>query len=108
MHLGASGLVNMICTFWTPEQRRAGRREEQILHRYHAILMAHGVSNYPWEALLTDYKLGLVEWLLQPVQDSADGAARDYWWPKMQCLAGAYRDHSAADLIDSLNPERVG
>lgn len=107
MHVGASDLVTMICTFWTSEQRRAENREERMLRRYHAILIAHGVSNYPWEALRADYKLGLIEWLLQPVQDAADGASRDYWWPKMQCLAGAYRDHCAADLIDSLSPERL-
>jgi hypothetical protein len=39
-HLGADDLVTMCATFWTPEQRRADRREERALRHYHAVLLS--------------------------------------------------------------------
>jgi hypothetical protein len=99
-HLGADDLVTMCATFWTPEQRRADRREERALRHYHAVLLANGVTRYAWDDLLTDYRIGVIDWLLVPLQDRMDGSRRDYWWPKMQCLAGAFRDLGCADLLD--------
>ena len=89
--IGGYDLANLCATFWTPEQRGEDQREERILRRYHATLRAHGVRQYAWEDLLTDYQHGLIYWLLVPVQDAADGAHKDYWWPKMQCLVAAFR-----------------
>ncbi|MBA3945987.1 MAG: phosphotransferase [Herpetosiphonaceae bacterium] len=97
--LGGYDLVNLCATFWTPEQRHANRREETILRRYHSVLQQHGVQNYAWNDLITDYQTGLIFWLLMPVQDGADGSAKDYWWPKMQCLVAAFRDWHCEDLL---------
>jgi thiamine kinase-like enzyme len=90
--VGAYDLANLCATFWTSAERHENQREEQILRRYHDTLRAHGVSGYQWEDLLGDYQLGLIFWLLMPVQDAADGSSYDYWWPKMQCLVAAFRD----------------
>jgi hypothetical protein len=98
-YLGASDLVNLMATFWTPAQRAEQEREVGALRRYLATLVAAGVTGYSWADLLHDYRLALVEWLLQTLQDRADGAGRDYWWPKMQCLAAAYRDYRCTDLF---------
>jgi thiamine kinase-like enzyme len=99
--IGGYDLANLCATFWTREQRHAEHREENILRRYHATLCAHGVSAYAWEDLLTDYRHGLVFWLLIPVQDAADGSRRDYWWPKMQCLIAAFQDWHCDELLTS-------
>jgi hypothetical protein len=99
VEIGAYDLVNLCATFWTPEQRHDRGREERILRHYLQVLRAHGVKQYQWEDLLGDYRRGLIFWLLIPVQDAADGAPRDYWWPKMQCLAAAFRDWHSADLL---------
>jgi hypothetical protein len=48
---------------------------------------------------LADYKHGLIFWLLMPVQDRYGGAGKDYWWPKMQCLVGAFRDWHCDELL---------
>jgi thiamine kinase-like enzyme len=98
--IGGYDLVNLCAAFWTSEQRREGQREETILRRYYATLQARGVTDYSWENLLTDYRLGLIFWLLIPVQDGADGARKAYWWPKMQCLVAAFRDWRCADLLE--------
>lgn len=97
--LGAYDLVNLVATFWTSQQRNQLDREMSILQRYHHGLLRHGVTNYSWEQLLTDYRAGLIFWLLMPVQDGADGAAKDYWWPKMQCLLAAFDEWECGRLL---------
>jgi hypothetical protein len=97
--LGGYDLANMLATFWTSEQRAAGSRELGALRRYHATLLAAGVRDYAWDDLARDYQTGLIFWLLMPVQDRFDGAPRDYWWPKMQCLAAAFREWSCLELM---------
>jgi hypothetical protein len=96
--IGGYDLANLCATFWTSEQRHAAQREQQILRRYHAMLQAHGVRDYTWPDLLTDYRTGLIYWLLVPVQDSY-GGSKEYWWPKMQCLVAAFREWHCAELL---------
>jgi hypothetical protein len=76
--IGALDLANMCATFWTRDQRR--EYEELVLRRYHEAL---GQPLYRYEDLLADYRIGVADWLLVPLQDAADGSRRDYWWPKM-------------------------
>ncbi len=97
--IGGYDLANLCATFWTPEQRHEGQREERMLRRYYATLQAHGVNQYTWEDLVTDYQLGLIYWVLMPVQDGADGSRKDYWWPKMQCLVAAFREWHCEELL---------
>lgn len=92
-------LANLLATFWTPAQRHAEAREQMLLQRYYQTLCANGVTGYSWDALLTDYRSGLIYWLLVPVQDRYGGAGKDYWWPKMQCLVAAFRDWECAALL---------
>ncbi len=92
-------LVHMFA-IWTPEQRSEGGREERLLRRYHAGLLAHGVRGYSWEDLLGDYRLMLTILLLYPMWDATNGSRRSYWWPKMQRFAAAFCDHGCAALLD--------
>jgi hypothetical protein len=93
--IGALDLANMCATFWTRSQRR--EYEDRVLRRYRAAL---GVPGYSYDDLLADYRIGVADWLLVPVQDAADGSRRDYWWPKMSCLLDAFEDHGASSLFD--------
>jgi thiamine kinase-like enzyme len=97
--VGGYDLANLCATFWTSEQRHAARREQQILRRYHTTLQAHGVQDYTWDDLVTDYRSGIIYWLLVPVQDRFGGSAKDYWWPKMRCLVAAFRDWRCVELL---------
>jgi thiamine kinase-like enzyme len=97
--LGAYDLVNLVATFWTSKQRNQLDREMSILQRYHHGLLRHGVTNYGWEQLLADYRSGLIFWVLMPVQDGGDGAAKRYWWPKMQCLIAAFDEWECGELL---------
>lgn len=97
--IGAFDLVIMCASFWTPEQRHANNREENMLRRYLAALHAHGVANYTWEQLLEDYRLMLLFFLQVAIWDQTNGSERDYWWPKLQCLLGAARDFDSLSLL---------
>jgi hypothetical protein len=99
VYLGASDLVTMCATFWAREQRAEGERELNALRHYHRTLQENGVSGYAWEDLVRDYQLSLVDWLLVPLQDRLDGAGKEYWWPKLQCLAHAFEDWRVLDLL---------
>jgi thiamine kinase-like enzyme len=97
--IGGYDLANLCAPFWTPEQRHENQREVMALRRYHAALQARGVNDYTWDDLVSDYQIGLIFWLLMPVQDGADGSRKDYWWPKMQCLVAAFRDWRCEALL---------
>jgi hypothetical protein len=98
--IGASDLVNMCATWWTSAQRKEADREERILRRYHSQLLAAGVSGYTLDDVRSDYAGALIDWVMVPVQDAADGSALSYWWPKMQCLISAYRDWDCELMLD--------
>ncbi len=99
MGIAARDLVYLLATFWTSAQRRDGDREERLLRRYHAALVAHGVADYPWDDLARDYRLMLIFILFLPIWDAVNGSSRAYWWPKLTCLAGAYQDWRCAELL---------
>ncbi|HEX5417442.1 MAG TPA: phosphotransferase [Chloroflexota bacterium] len=99
--VGGYDLANLLATFWTPAQRMAEEREVRALRRYHSVLQSHGIQSDSWDDLTTDYRSGLIFWLLMPVQDRYGKAKRDYWWPKMQCLVAAFRDWDCEDLLRS-------
>lgn len=99
VELAGRDLANLLATFWTPATRHHEAREQKLLQRYYHTLCAHGVTGYSWAELLTDYRSGLIYWLLVPVQDCYGGASKEYWWPKMQCLVAAFRDWQCEKLL---------
>lgn len=101
--LAGYDLADLLATFWTPAQRHQEGREQALLHRYYQTLCANGVDNYAWEELLTDYRSGLIYWLLVPVQDRYGGAGKAYWWPKMQCLVAAFQDWQCEALLEKVH-----
>lgn len=97
--IGGYDLANLCAAFWTSQQRHEEQREEKMLRHYHTVLQAHGVNNYSWDDLVTDYQTGLIFWLLMPVQDCYDGSSKEYWWPKMQCLVAAFQEWQCEKLL---------
>jgi aminoglycoside phosphotransferase (APT) family kinase protein len=98
-NFGAYDLAYLLPTFWTSAQRRAEQREERLLQRYHAVLQAHNIEAYRYEDLLTDYKTMITLMIFDPVWNQTAGSSKAYWWPKMQCLIGAFRDLDCAALF---------
>ena len=98
-NIGAFDLANLCTTFWSSEQRQQNGRELRMLQRYHAELVARGVSGYSWDDLCHDYRAGIIYWLLVPIQDAHDGSAPAYWTPKLTCLTEAFHDWDCQSLL---------
>jgi thiamine kinase-like enzyme len=98
-NLPAYDLVYMFATFWTPEQRNEQGCEQTLLRRYHQALQAHGVSDYAWNDLLTDYRLCVLYMIFDPVWDQTVGASEAYWLPKLRCLTSAFQDLDCFGLL---------
>jgi hypothetical protein len=97
--IGGYDLANLCAPFWNSAQRNEADRERRILQHYLTILHDAGVGDYEWSDLVADYQAGLIYWLLVPLQDRYDGSSKAYWWPKMQCLAAAFREWRCADKM---------
>ena len=93
-------LVFLLAAFWTPEQRRAGGREERMLHVYLDALGRHGVTGYTWNDLVAHYRISLVCMLFYPAWDAVNGSSRDYWEPKLRSLVSAAEDWRCTELFD--------
>ena len=98
--LPAMDLVFLLAAFWTPEQRRAGGREERMLHVYLDALGRHGVTGYTWNDLVAHYRISLVCMLFYPAWDAVNGSSRDYWEPKLRSLVSAAEDWRCTELFD--------
>jgi hypothetical protein len=88
-----------MATFWTTAQRHAQQREERLLQRYHAALQTHGVTGYRYADLMLDYRAMLALMIYDPIWNQTGGSPPRYWWPKMQCVVGAFRDWNCAELV---------
>lgn len=100
--LPAMDLVFLLATFWTPAQRHVQGREERLLRLYLDALGRHGVTGYGWDQLVSDYRVSLAFMLFYPAWDAANGSSRDYWEPKLSCLASAADDWRVRELFAGL------
>jgi hypothetical protein len=57
--LGVSDLVTVMVLWWDTPVRRT--LEMSTLHRYHAVLLARGVTGYTFDQLTQDYRLCIAE-----------------------------------------------
>ena len=73
--LGASDLVLASVPYWSVAARRA--RERALLRGYHAALAADGVTNYPWDTLIDDWRACLSHAVLVAVDWGTDPATLD-------------------------------
>jgi hypothetical protein len=97
--LAGYDLANLLAPFWTPEQRHEGGRERRALERYHRALLAARPGACALDALLDDYRAGLIFWALMPVQDRHGGSPRSYWWPKMECIIAAFHNWRCGERL---------
>ena len=75
-------LAYMMALHWYPERRR--RFERRLLERYHAALLARGVKDYPFTALLDDYRLSALMQLITPVWQWGVKLNAAVWWSHLE------------------------
>ena len=86
----------------SPADRRA--HEDELLHRYHDTLTAHGVSGYDFETFFNDYRLGLVYGWVIPVfavgsLDASSERAVALWTNVIERIQDAIFQHNAQEFI---------
>ena len=99
--LAVSDLVIMMVPYWAPEARR--KLEMQILEEYHNQLRQHGITDYSWEQLITDYRLAAIqslyiasEWCIQAEDRQR---MRWLWWQELQNSMAAISDLQCMELL---------
>jgi len=86
----------------SPADRRA--HENDLLHRYHDTLTAHGVSGYDFDTFFDDYRLGLVYGWVIPVfavgsLDASSERAVQLWTNVIERIQDAIFQHNAQEFI---------
>jgi hypothetical protein len=91
--LGVYDLAYAMVLDWPVEVRRA--LEPAVLRRYHSALTARGVSDYPWERLIDDYRLMVPMAVFVAVEWCRGGPNLDYrsiWMAYLQNALTACED----------------
>jgi hypothetical protein len=94
---GAADLAYMMAVHWYPERR--ARLEARLVERYHAGLLAHGVTGYGRDRLWEDYRLSVIAQLAIPVWQQSSGFPPLVWWPHLHRVLAAFEDLDCAALL---------
>jgi aminoglycoside phosphotransferase (APT) family kinase protein len=71
---------------------RTRDNERQLVARYHAALVTHGVTNYPWERCWADYSNAVRLQVLLPMMWWLDGLPQEFWSLFVRSGLDAYYD----------------
>ena len=90
-------LAYMMALHWYPEHRRDC--EHTLLDRYHAELLAHGVTGYDRHALDDDYRLSVLWQIATPVWQAKYDIPSAVWWPHLERIFMAIDDLGCRELL---------
>ena len=90
-------LAYMMALHWFPDHRR--RFERHLLDRYHAALVAHGVTGYDRHALDEDYRLSVLWQIATPVWQAANDIPSWIWCNHVERIFMAIDDLGCRDLL---------
>ncbi|MGO4334912.1 aminoglycoside phosphotransferase [Labrys sp. KB_33_2] len=90
-------LAYMMAVHWYPDRRR--RIEPLLLDRYHAALLANGVSGYGRQALDDDYRLSALWHIMTPVRQAVHQIPPRVWWNNLERILLAVDDLGCRDLL---------
>lgn len=93
-------LAYMIAVRWFAERRE--RVEQDLLRRYHCVLIAAGVRDYSWDAFWSDYRLSVVKHLCTPTYQWVTGVPAATWWNNLERILMSYEDLACAQIIELL------
>jgi thiamine kinase-like enzyme len=90
-------LAYMMAMLWYPDRRH--RLEKLLLDRYHAALLAQGVTDYDREMLANDYRLSALWLITRPVWQAMNNIAPRVWWNNLERIMLAVDDLGCRDLL---------
>ena len=71
-------LATMIGFGFEPDSRRA--HVNDLLSLYHSRLVGHGIDNYSWDELITDFRLGLLLVLGKVLPNGGSDCCANCWF----------------------------
>jgi hypothetical protein len=95
--VATTDLAYMMAMHWYPDRRR--RVERQLLDRYHATLLAEGVSGYDRQALDDDYRWAVLWQITLPVFQAAYGIPPVIWWNNLERIWLAFDELGCRELL---------
>jgi Ser/Thr protein kinase RdoA (MazF antagonist) len=96
--LGTGDLAYMMGLHWYPDRRR--RYERPLLERYHAALLAHGVTGYSFAALWEDYRRSALGQITTPVWQWSFRLNPAVWWSHLERAMLTFDDLDCRALLD--------
>ena len=101
---GTYDVATFVSEAFPPQQRR--NEELGLLRTYHSILVSNGVSDYPFEECLSDYRLSMLEvfvfWIITGGYCDFDGdRATAYLHNSLERIDAAISDLACTDLLTS-------
>jgi len=90
-------LAYMMAMLWYPDRRR--RIESRLLDRYHAELVAQGVTDYDRGMLDDDYRQSVLWLIMRPVLQAAFNIPPRVWWNNLERIMLAVDDLRCRDLL---------
>jgi hypothetical protein len=94
----AEDLAHLIALHWPKSERDA--MEHDLLRRYHAGLLRHGVRHYAWADCWYDYRLaGIIRVLFMPMWFWNSGAPADSVWSSLANAMQVYADLECGELL---------
>jgi hypothetical protein len=99
VNLGTFDLAEILSLHWDAGPK--SERERDLVGRYYAGLLAHGVASYSWEQCWYDYRLALINHLFTPMQQWADQHWPGLWWGRMERTLKRFDDLECAELLKS-------
>jgi len=97
INTATTDLAYMMAMLWYPDRRR--RFERPLLDRYHAALLARGVSGYDRQALDDDYRLSVLWLIARPVVQAVSNLRPRVWWNNLERIMMAVDDLGCRDLL---------
>ena len=91
-------LAYMLALHWYPDWRR--RYERDSLQRYHDTLVAHGIRDYPFEALWQDYRHSVLWQITTPMWQANHALPPVIWWNNLERIMLAVRDLGCLELLE--------
>jgi len=97
INTATTDLAYMMAMLCYPDSRH--RLEQPLLDRYHAALLASGVSRYDRGALDDDYRLSVLWLIVRPVVQAVSNLHPRVWWNNLERIMMAVDDLGCRDLL---------
>jgi hypothetical protein len=90
-------IAYMMAFHWFPERR--SRFEDQLLSRYHSMIVEQGVGNYSLDECYLDYRRSALVMVLIPAFQWISRSPASIWWPHLERAFLAIDDMDCLELL---------